>query len=59
MFKHYFERIEGIEFYAIFSLLLFFSFFILCIVWIIKLDKKYIKKMENLPLESNESEGSK
>ncbi len=59
MFKHYFELIEGIEFYAIFSLLLFFSFFILCIVWIIKLDKKYIKKMENLPLESNESEGSK
>ena len=59
MFKHYFELIEGIEFYAIFSLLLFFSFFILCIVWIINLDKKYIKKMENLPLESNESEGSK
>ena len=59
MFKHYFELIEGIELYAIFSLILFFSFFILCIVWIIKLDKKYIKKMEGLPLESDKTEGNK
>ena len=55
MFKHYFERIDGIEIYPIISLLIFFIFFILLFIWVVKVDKRYISKMKNLPLESTES----
>lgn len=50
MFKHYFERIEGIEVYPLVSLVIFFVFFVLLIVWVIKVDKKYVDEMKNLPL---------
>lgn len=51
MFKHYFERIQGIEIYPIISLLIFFIFFVLLFAWVIRADKKYINKMKNLPLD--------
>lgn len=51
MFKHYFERIEGIEVWPIISLIIFFTFFVGLIFWVIKMDKKYVRKMENLPFE--------
>lgn len=51
MFKHYFERIQGIEIYPVISLLIFFIFFVLLFVWVVKADKKYINKMKNLPLD--------
>ena len=54
MFKHYFEIIEGIDIYPIFSLLIFFIFFSLTIVFILKSDKEYIKEMSNLPLEGDD-----
>lgn len=54
MFKHYFEIIEGIDIYPIFSLLVFLIFFSLTIVFILKSDKEYIKEMSNLPLEGDD-----
>lgn len=51
MFKHYFERIQGIELYPVISLLIFFIFFVLLFVWVITADKKYINKMKGLPLD--------
>lgn len=54
MFKHYFEIIEGIDIYPIFSLLVFLIFFSLTIVFILKSDKEYIKQMSNLPLEGDD-----
>ena len=58
MFKHYFERIQGIEIYPVISLLIFFIFFVLLFVWVISADKKYINKMKNLPLDGTESKGN-
>ncbi|HEY7751450.1 MAG TPA: cbb3-type cytochrome c oxidase subunit 3 [Ignavibacteriaceae bacterium] len=51
MFKDYLQSIEGVEIYAIISMIIFIIFFIGIVIWMIKVDKKYIKKMRELPLE--------
>lgn len=51
MFKHYFEQIHNIEIWPIISLILFFVFFSLTMVWIFYLPKKHIEKMKNLPFD--------
>ena len=53
MFKHYFERIENVETGPLIALVFFFLFFIVMIVWIFKLDRKFINRMKNLPLEDD------
>ena len=53
MFKHYFERIENVETGPLITLVFFFLFFIVMIVWIFKLDRKFINRMKNLPLEDD------
>tara|TARA_R110000868_G_scaffold207204_2_gene456146 strand:+ start:127 stop:306 length:180 start_codon:yes stop_codon:yes gene_type:complete len=55
MFKHYFEGIQNIEVWPIISLTIFFMFFIGLLIWVFKVDKKYINEMENLPLESSKT----
>jgi len=51
MFKEVLQSIEGVEFYTIVSMLIFMLFFIGMIIWLFKVDKKYIKEMSELPLE--------
>ena len=51
MFSNYLKSIEGVGIYPLFSLLVFFIFFIVIVIWVIKVDKKYIDKMSNLPLD--------
>jgi len=51
MFKHYFEQMEGVSIYPVFSLLIFFLFFVGLGIYVFFLDKKTEKHMENLPLE--------
>ena len=53
MFSEHLSKIEGIEIYPIISMIIFISLFLLTLVWVFRLDKKYISKMENLPLDSN------
>jgi len=56
MFKDVLQSIEGIEIYTIISMLIFILFFIGMIIWLFKVDKKYIKDMSELPLnEENNS----
>ncbi|MDH5602897.1 MAG: cytochrome C oxidase Cbb3 [Cyclobacteriaceae bacterium] len=54
MFKYYFDRVENVEIWPIISLIIFFVFFIGLIIWLIKMDKSYINKMKNLPLEHDQ-----
>ena len=54
MFKHYFAQIEGIEILPLFSLFLFLIFFALMLVWVITVNKSYLKHMEELPLEEDD-----
>ncbi len=51
MFKHYFEQIQNIGVFPVISLLIFFSFFVILLVWLTRLDKKHISDMRHLPLE--------
>ena len=55
MFKYYFERIENIEIWPIISLIIFFSFFVGLLIWVLKVDKNYIDEMKKLPLSKNET----
>lgn len=51
MFKHYFEQIEGISIYPVFSLLVFFLFFVGLGFYVFFLDTKKKEHLEKLPLE--------
>ncbi|MDH3711233.1 MAG: c-type cytochrome [Cyclobacteriaceae bacterium] len=53
MFKYYLEQIQNVSIWPIISLTIFFGFFILLLLWLIKVDKKYINKMKNLPLDTD------
>lgn len=53
MFNRIFENIEGIEIYPLISLVIFFLFFLGVAVWIIKMNKSYVRKMEMLPLDED------
>jgi hypothetical protein len=55
-FINYLESIAGIEVFPLISLTLFFTFFVVLTIWVLKVDKKRIMEMKNIPLnESNES----
>lgn len=56
MFKDVLQSIEGVEIYTIIAMIIFILFFIGMIIWLFKVDKKYINEMSELPLD-NENNG--
>jgi cytochrome c oxidase cbb3-type subunit 4 len=48
----YLESIEGIAAFPLFSLIVFFVFFVALVIWVMKADKGYLKRMGELPLDS-------
>ena len=54
MIRELLQSVEGISVYPIISLIVFVLFFVIILVWMLKVDKNYIKKMENLPFEKEE-----
>ena len=54
MHKELLQSIDGVSIYPIISLIVFVLFFAVILIWMLKVDKNYIKKMENLPLEKEE-----
>ncbi len=55
-FIHYLERITGVGVYPLFSLLIFFVFFAVLLLWILRADKSYINALKNIPFPGNETE---
>jgi cbb3-type cytochrome oxidase subunit 3 len=54
MFKHLLDNVQYIHLFPIFTLILFVAFFV-GLTWIVvKLDKKYINEVANLPLDNSE-----
>ena len=51
MIRNYLQSIEGVEIYPLISLVVFVLFFIIMFIWMLKIDKNYIKEMEELPLD--------
>jgi cytochrome c oxidase cbb3-type subunit 3 len=52
MFSKYLTSIEGIAIYPIIALLLFFILFVFVIIKTIRMDKKQMIHMANLPFDS-------
>ena len=55
-FIHYLERITGVGVFPMISLLIFFLFFTVLLLWVWKADKKYINELKNIPFTGNETE---
>jgi len=53
--KHYFEGMADVEIYPIISLVLFFTVFITMLIYVLKIPKKNLEKISNLPLEGDEN----
>ncbi|PJA96386.1 MAG: CcoQ/FixQ family Cbb3-type cytochrome c oxidase assembly chaperone [Ignavibacteriales bacterium CG_4_9_14_3_um_filter_34_10] len=51
MISNLLSNVDGIYIYPVVSLLIFLPVFLLIIYRVIRADKNYISKMENLPLE--------
>jgi cytochrome c oxidase cbb3-type subunit IV len=57
MLKDLFEAIPGISILALVPMIIFFLIFLYVIYWIIKADKKYLKKMGEMPLDLSKTDG--
>jgi cbb3-type cytochrome oxidase subunit 3 len=58
MKKEILSSIENIEIYPIISLLIFVTFFVGMFIWVIKVDKKYINHMKDMPLKDEPQKSS-
>ncbi len=47
------ETIDGVSIYPILSFLIFFSIFVLAIIYVIRKDRKSIEEISLLPLNDN------
>jgi hypothetical protein len=55
-FINYLERITGVGVFPMISLLMFFVFFAVLLLWVAKADKNYISNMKHIPFPENENE---
>ncbi len=51
--KHHLDTISGVEIYPIISLLLFFFVFTTMLIIVLKMPKKNIEEISNLPLDKD------
>jgi hypothetical protein len=51
--KHTMETIDGIAIFPIISFVIFFSFFVGLLIWVLKTDKSYLNHVENLPFKED------
>ncbi|KAB2879276.1 cytochrome C oxidase Cbb3 [bacterium] len=62
MFRNILENVKGSEVLPVIALILFFSAFLAIIYHLIRMDKRHIRHMEELPLEkdyTNSNNGGK
>ena len=55
-FIYYLERIVGVDIYPLVSLIIFGSFFIVMLIWLYSVDKKYLDEISRIPLDETNSE---
>jgi cytochrome c oxidase cbb3-type subunit 4 len=54
MFKNVMQYAENVEILPILGLLFFFGFFVLIIVWALRLSKSFVEHGKNLPFDNKE-----
>ena len=55
MYKNVLQSIDNIAIWPVISFVIFFLFFLCLLWWVFTADKKMIKKMSELPIESTDS----
>lgn len=53
-FINYLQSITGVGIYPLISFLIFFTFFILVSIYLIKMGKNHFDEPANLPIDTNE-----
>jgi len=53
MFKQFTENIQGNQVYLLFSLAIFLVFFVVVTILLLRLKKKYVDHMSDLPLQDS------
>jgi cytochrome c oxidase cbb3-type subunit 4 len=53
-FINYLESITGVGIFPLLSLLIFFVFFVMVTLWVVRAPKNYINELKNLPLDDIE-----
>lgn len=53
------SSLDGVSIYGIISILIFFIFFSITLVWVFALKKNYLNHMGELPLDASEQEPAK
>ena len=56
MYKNVLQSIDNIAIWPIISFVIFFLFFLCLLWWVATVDKKLIKRMSDLPLDSESRE---
>lgn len=51
--RQFLESATGVDIYLIISLFIFLIFFLGVILWLIKVDKKYILEVKQLPIDDS------
>ena len=54
MFKNILQSVDWFGLWSIFSMLMFFIFFSIVLIRVVKIDKKFINYMSNMPLDNEE-----
>ncbi|HSP87419.1 MAG TPA: hypothetical protein VLN45_04755 [Ignavibacteriaceae bacterium] len=54
MYKEVLRSVEGIGIYPVISLIIFLIVFTAVVYWFLKVDKKYLREMANIPLENDD-----
>jgi cytochrome c oxidase cbb3-type subunit 4 len=53
MYKNVLQSIDNIAIWPVISFVIFFLFFICLLWWVFTTDKKFIDKMESMPIENS------
>jgi hypothetical protein len=56
MFKQFIDKVEGADTFMITSFIIFMAFFVAVSLYLFVMDKNYLTKMQNLPLEDNQDD---
>lgn len=56
MYKNVLQSIAGVDIYPIISLVIFVSFFVGMLIYVIRVPKKLVSHMSSLPLDSTNNE---
>ena len=59
MYKNVLQHIDNIAIWPVISFVIFFLFFLCLLWWVFTADKKFIEKMEALPMEDSKTENEK